>query len=67
MALAGALYKVHPMSFPMINFGALKDQLSEKSRAQVRPIEKASMYTRFFKSVGLRCMDISYVAQAGAL
>ena len=50
----------------MINSGASTDPLSEKSGAQVRFIEKASMYTRFFKSVGLRCMDISNVAQAGA-
>jgi len=35
-----------------------------KRAAQVRFIEKASMYTRFFKSVGLRCMDISNMAQA---
>ena len=55
------------MSFPMINSGASKDPLSEKSRAQVRFIEKASIYTRFFKTVGLRCMDISNVAQASAL
>ena len=50
----------------MINSGASKDPLTDKRRAQVRFIENASMYTRFFKSVGLRCMDISNVAQAGA-
>jgi len=47
--------------------GALKDPLSEKRWAQVRFVEKASMYTRFFKSVGLRRMDISNVAQARVL
>ena len=61
VAQAGALYKVHLMSIPMINCGALKDPLSEKSGAQVLFIDKANMYTRFFKRVGLRCMDISNV------
>ena len=55
------------MSVPMINCGASKDPLSEKSRAQLRCVEEASMYTRFFRSVGLRCMEISNVAQASAL
>jgi len=54
------------MSFQMTFCGASKDPLSEKV-AQVRFVEKASMYTRFFKSVGLRRMDISNVAQARVL
>jgi len=35
--------------------------------AHVRSIEKVSMYTRFLTSVGLRCMDIFYLALASAL
>jgi len=33
----------------------------------VRSIEKVSMYTRFLTRVGLRCMDIFYLALASAL
>ena len=51
----------------MINRGAPNDLLGEKSRVQVRSREEASIYARFYKSVGVRCMDISDVAQAGAL
>jgi len=46
--------------------GASKDPLSEKVGAGAL-YEKASMCTRFFKSVGLRRMDISNMAQARAL
>jgi len=47
--------------------GALKDPLLVKKVGVGALCEKASMYTRFFESVGLRRMDISNMAQAGAL